>query len=62
MTDRISEITEQVKKAMQKQEELDELAKKVDQLRQQLTAKESAGTNVGVLAGRNRLIKLHNGE
>jgi hypothetical protein len=97
MKDRITEITEQVKKSMQKQEELDELAKKVDQLRQQLTTKESADTNVGALAvekvqvtgnqlanlqgpnagangsgvmanlteplkGRNRLIKLHNGD
>jgi hypothetical protein len=33
MKDRITEITEQVKKAMQKQEELDELAKEVAQLR-----------------------------
>jgi hypothetical protein len=33
MKDRMTEITEQVKKAMQKQEELDELAKEVAQLR-----------------------------
>ena len=40
MTDRITEITEQVKKTMQKQEELHELVQKIHiaQLRQQLTA------------------------
>ena len=50
MTHRITEITEQVKKAMQKQEELDKLVKEHAQLRQQLTTKESAGTNVGAVA------------
>jgi len=70
MTDRISEITEQVKKAMQKQEELDKLVKEHVQLRQQLTAKESAGTNVGAVAVEkvqvtgNQLVnlQLHNGD
>ena len=52
MTDRITEITEQVKKAMHKQEELHEIVQEIHiaQLRQQLAAKESAGTNLGAVA------------